>query len=213
MAEGSHTTTSSRGAPAPRERTLRAQGRRTRRRLSDAALRVFARRGYHQARVDDIVRAARTSHGTFYLYFANKEDLLRQLAIECAETLDGLAGRVPEIGPDAGGRAALREYLDAFLATYGHYGVVIRAWMEQQVSDREVDRLGVQAFTHIAEAFAARLAAAGAPHDEATVAALMALLERSSYAMTSRDLPIAPGAALDTLTTVVHRGFFAVAAR
>ena len=28
--------------------------------------------------VDDIVRAARTSHGTFYLYFANKEDLLRR---------------------------------------------------------------------------------------------------------------------------------------
>ena len=50
------------------------------RKLSDAGLRVFAERGYHQSRVDDIVRAARTSHGTFYLYFANKEDLLRQVA-------------------------------------------------------------------------------------------------------------------------------------
>ncbi len=50
------------------------------RRLLDAGMRVFAERGYHAARVDDIVRAARTSHGTFYLYFANKEDLLCTLA-------------------------------------------------------------------------------------------------------------------------------------
>lgn len=211
MAEGSHTSTSDRGVD-PRERTLRAQGRKTRRRLSDAALRVFAKRGYHQTRVDDVVRAARTSHGTFYLYFANKEDLLRQLAIECADALEELAMRVPEVTPGPEGRAALHEYLGTFLTTYGHYGVVIRAWMEQQVDDRDVDRLGVRAFTHIAEAFATRLAEAGAPHDQATVAALTALLERTTYAMTSRDLPIDRDAALETLTAVIHRGFFAPAA-
>ena len=49
------------------------------RKLFDAGMRVFAERGYHAARVDDIVRTARTSHGTFYLYFANKEDLLREI--------------------------------------------------------------------------------------------------------------------------------------
>ena len=63
------------------------------RRLSDAGMRVFAERGYHQSRVDDIVRAARTSHGTFYLYFANKEDLLRALAVDCAEEMEALADR------------------------------------------------------------------------------------------------------------------------
>ncbi len=208
MAEGSHTSTSDGAGAEARERTLRVQGRRTRRRLSDAALRVFAKRGYHQTRVDDIVRAARTSHGTFYLYFANKEDLLRQLAIECAGAIEDLATRVPAVGPDADGLAALQEYLGTFLATYGHYGVVIRAWMEQQVSDRDVDRLGVQAFTHLAEAFAARLAESGAPHDRPTVAALTALLERTTYAVTSRDLPLDADAALATLATVVHRGFF-----
>lgn len=173
---------------------------------------MFAKRGYHQTRVDDIVRAARTSHGTFYLYFANKEDLLRQLAIECAEAIDDLATRVPAVASDADGRAALQEYLATFVATYGHYGVVIRAWMEQQVTDRDVDRLGVRAFTHLAEAFAARLAEAGAPHDRSTVGALTALLERTTYAMTSRDLPLDADEALTTLATVVHRGFFAPAA-
>jgi AcrR family transcriptional regulator len=198
----------SRGTGPTRDRALRAQGRKTMRRLSDAGLRVFARRGYHQARVDDIVRAARTSHGTFYLYFSNKEDLLRQLAVECAAAIEDLATRVPAVTPDVDGRAALHTYLGAFLDTYGHYGVVIRAWMENQVSDRKVDRLGVDAFTHIAEAFAERLDEAGARADDATVASLMAMLERTSYAMTSRDLGVDRTTALDTLTTIIHRGFF-----
>ncbi len=179
------------------------------RKIADAGLRVFAKRGYHETRVDDIVRAARTSHGTFYLYFANKEDLLGELALECAEALEGLAARVPMIDSTAAGEQALAEFLAEFLTTYAHYGVVIRAWMENQVSDRKIDRLGVDAFTHIARALGGQLRAAGAPHDRATVAALMALLERTSYAVSSRDLGLERAVVLDTLTKVIHRGFFA----
>ena len=72
-------------------------------RLLDAGLRVFAERGYHAARVDDIVRAPRTSHGTFYLYFANKEDLLRALAVDCAHELTDMADTIGPIGPDEAG--------------------------------------------------------------------------------------------------------------
>ena len=42
------------------------------RQLLDAGVEVYASKGYFAARVDDIVKLARTSHGTFYLYFANK---------------------------------------------------------------------------------------------------------------------------------------------
>src|SRR4051794_21775450 len=73
-------------------RDRRAQGSETRLRLLEAGLDVFAERGYHAARVDDIVRVAETSHGTFYLYFANKEELLRHLATMCAEDLRAAAG-------------------------------------------------------------------------------------------------------------------------
>src|SRR6266581_233794 len=62
------------GRPA-QDRELRAQGRQTVRRLLEAGLAEFDQRGFQAVRVDDIVRRARTSHGTFYLYFANKEDL------------------------------------------------------------------------------------------------------------------------------------------
>lgn len=50
-----------------------------RRRILDAAVRVFARKGYFSARVSDIARKAGVADGTIYLYFRNKEDLLVRL--------------------------------------------------------------------------------------------------------------------------------------
>jgi AcrR family transcriptional regulator len=210
---GSKASTSERetsGTPA-RRRELRAQGKRTMARLLDAGLRVFAERGYHAARVDDIVRAARTSHGTFYLYFTNKEDLLRALAVDCAHELTEMADTIGAITPDDAGRAELRAFLARFLGTYRRYGPVIRAWMEDQVGDREVDRLGVKAFTAIGDRLGQRMRDAGvdiATDEPAAVAALMAMLERFSYGLASRRIVDDDEAVLDTLTTIVHRGFF-----
>src|SRR5260221_14623352 len=90
------------GATA-QSRELRAQGRKTMAKLLDAGMRVFAERGFHAARVDDIVRAARASHGTFYLYFSSKEDLLRALAVQCSEQMEALATRLGDVGPDEDG--------------------------------------------------------------------------------------------------------------
>jgi AcrR family transcriptional regulator len=181
------------------------------RRLLDAGLRVFAERGYHAARVDDIVRAAETSHGTFYLYFTNKEDLLRALAVDCAHDLTEMAGTIGPIEPDATGRAELARFLERFLGTYRRYGPVIRAWMEDQVGDREVDRLGVKAFTAIGDRLGHRMRESGveiASSDQAAVAALMAMLERFSYGVASGRIVDDDTVVLDTLTTIVHRGFF-----
>jgi AcrR family transcriptional regulator len=195
------------GTPAA-ARELRAQGRKTMRKLLDAGMRVFAERGFHAARVDDIVRAARTSHGTFYLYFANKEELLRALAIQCAQEMGALAGGLGEVTGDEAGAAELRQFLETFFSTYARFGPVLRAWMEGNVEDRETSRLGVIAFTDIATALGARMRDAGARGDAASVAALMALLERFAYFLVSRQLEFDSDALFDTVTRVVHRGFF-----
>jgi len=52
------------GIPA-QERELGAQGRQTVRRLLEAGLAEFDERGFQAVRVDDVVRRAKTSHGTF----------------------------------------------------------------------------------------------------------------------------------------------------
>ncbi len=182
------------------------------RKLSDAGLRVFAERGYHAARVDDIVRSARTSHGTFYLYFANKEDLLRALAVECADSLFELADALGEIEGEFG-YEELRAFLAEFLGIYRSYGVVIRAWMEDQVPDRDVARTGVKAYTAIAKRLAVRLEESGSvqPVDAATsVSALMAMLERFNYAVSSRGLGAHDDETLDTVARLVGQGFFGI---
>ncbi len=44
-----------------------------------AALRVFSRRGFHKARMDDIAQEANLSKGALYLYFRGKETLIEAL--------------------------------------------------------------------------------------------------------------------------------------
>ncbi|PTX59318.1 TetR family transcriptional regulator [Melghirimyces profundicolus] len=47
--------------------------------IIDAAIRVIAQYGYHQAQVSKIAREANVADGTIYLYFENKDDVLISL--------------------------------------------------------------------------------------------------------------------------------------
>ena len=46
------------------------------RRIIHAAIHVFAKQGFHHAKVTDVAKAADVADGTIYLYFKNKDDLL-----------------------------------------------------------------------------------------------------------------------------------------
>jgi len=62
--------------------------------ILDAALAVFAERGYRNTRLEDIGEAAGVTKGAIYHYFANKEDLLLR-AIE--QRSEEAFGRIEEI--------------------------------------------------------------------------------------------------------------------
>lgn len=47
--------------------------------IIDAAIRVIAEYGYHNAQVSKIAREAKVADGTIYLYFKNKDDVLISL--------------------------------------------------------------------------------------------------------------------------------------
>lgn len=47
--------------------------------IIDAAVKVIARHGYHNAQVSKIAREAEVADGTIYLYFENKDDVLTSL--------------------------------------------------------------------------------------------------------------------------------------
>ena len=48
-------------------------------RIINAATKIFARKGFFQAKVSDIAREAQVADGTIYLYFENKDDILISL--------------------------------------------------------------------------------------------------------------------------------------
>ena len=53
-----------------------------RRQILDAAIRVFARQGFHACRVSDIAREAGVAYGLVYHYFNSKEQVLNELFVE-----------------------------------------------------------------------------------------------------------------------------------
>src|SRR6266542_4479318 len=53
-----------------------------RRQILDAAVRVFARQGFHTCRVSDIADEAGVAYGLVYHYFGSKEEVLDTLFLE-----------------------------------------------------------------------------------------------------------------------------------
>lgn len=73
MTKNNTKTSNNPGAPKT------ARGARTRAKILNAAEEAFGSKGYHQTGVTDITRLAGVAQGTFYTYFASKEDTLREL--------------------------------------------------------------------------------------------------------------------------------------
>jgi AcrR family transcriptional regulator len=61
---------------------LTARGQRTRQKLLDAAERIFAELGFHDASIVKITEAAGVGQGTFYLYFGSKKQIFDELVLD-----------------------------------------------------------------------------------------------------------------------------------
>ena len=203
-----------RGGTPARARTLRAQGRQTLRRLLDAAIVVLGERGYHGARIDDIVAEAGTSHGTFYLYFSSKEDLFRELLEDVSEEMTALARDLPSVAPTAEGRAQLREWLGRFYDIYAHYHPVIRAWMETaETTGTKLDLadLGTHVVGEITEVLLKRVLEVDPPtvdDPDTAVVAMLAMVERMCQYTVLGVVPLDRDRVLDTLASMLHVALF-----
>ena len=192
------------GTPA-QGRELRARGKRTLAALLDAGAVVFASRGYHAARVDDIVRAAKTSHGTFYLYFSSKEDLFRALALDVAAEMVDLARELPSLVPDGADAGAMRGWLDRFGELYGRHGAFIRTWTDAEIGDTDLGRIGDDLVTEFSRQMSMRVREAAPDLDAGLTAfALVSMIERTSYYAESRQLQTDPAAARDVMAAVTR---------
>jgi AcrR family transcriptional regulator len=198
------------GAPASK-RVLRSQGRRTMRKLLDAAMVAFDERGYHNTRVNDVVEIAKTSHGTFYLYFSNKEDLLRALVTEAAGEARNLYDALNTLPAD-GGKPQwedVHRWVTAFSELWQRYAPLFRAWTDLTGIDPELVDIMRETFTALSAALAKQIWPDSTGHfldpDVAGMATL-AMLDRFHYFLEFVGRPI-DDAALETMTTMVYRAF------
>ena len=77
-------------------RDRQAASEEKRRLIIDAAVRVFARDGYHTSRVSDIAEEAGIAHGLLYHYFSSKDEVLATLFRENWGELLGRLARVEQ---------------------------------------------------------------------------------------------------------------------
>ena len=116
---------------------LTAAGQQTLASLLDAGREVFVRRGYHRTRVDDIVEQAGVSHGAFYRYFENKDQLARILTARAMQTVALVLADVPTYAELDGssGRTLLRRWLRRYGATQTDEAAMLRVWVEAALAD------------------------------------------------------------------------------
>jgi TetR/AcrR family fatty acid metabolism transcriptional regulator len=124
-------------------RTLveRSNGLEDKRRLIlAAAVRVFARKGYHTCRVGDIAEEAGVAHGLLYHYFRSKEDVLDCVFRETWLDIVGAAQRVEETDEPARERLAgiAKILLRAWKRDPGLVTVVIREGLRSPDLQRRV---------------------------------------------------------------------------
>jgi AcrR family transcriptional regulator len=199
------------GAPASK-RVLRSQGRRTMRKLLDAAMVAFDRRGYHATRVNDIVDIAKTSHGTFYLYFSNKEDLLRALVNEAATEAQKLYDALSSL-PAQGGAPTwddVHGWIRAYSELWCRYAPLFRAWTDLATIDPELVDVIRQTFTVMSGALSQQIGPDSSGHiidPDAAGMATLAMLDRFHYLREFVGQPI-DDVALETMTTMVYRALF-----
>jgi len=193
-----------------RNRPSGAVGQETYARLLDAGAQVFATSGYHDTRVDDIVDAAETSHGTFYRYFENKHHLFRILASRAGRRVTAAMDRLPALDGDAGTTGAVAvvgDWVAEYFTTYAKEGPIIRVWVEAMSLDPVLGALTVEGVEALRRRVATFLAPRGFADVDADALVLLAFVDRTD----NRVAGAAPRPEdLDLTTRIILRGFFAV---
>jgi TetR/AcrR family fatty acid metabolism transcriptional regulator len=109
-----------------------------RRQILEAAVRVFARKGYHTSRVGDITAEAGVAHGLLYHYFEGKEAVLDAVFRETwSELLDAVKA-VEESGGAA--REQLRQVAAILLRSWKHDPDLVRVLVREVARSPELHR-------------------------------------------------------------------------
>jgi AcrR family transcriptional regulator len=98
---------------------------------------VFVTRGYHNTRIDDLVAAAGVSHGAFYRYFRNKDELARILTARAMRSVGSTLLEIPNVFAHDGSAVTgvLRRWLRRVHAAQTAEAAMMRVWLDAALQD------------------------------------------------------------------------------
>jgi AcrR family transcriptional regulator len=144
--------------PRMNDKTPRTErGRKTLRRVLEAAAAEFGERGYHEAAITGITQRAGVALGTFYTYFDSKEAVFRALVRDMSQATRQHVAEAVKDAPDR--LAAERMGLEAFIAFARKHRELYRIIEEAQFVADDVYREHYRTFV---EGYRRNLAAAAA---------------------------------------------------
>jgi AcrR family transcriptional regulator len=183
------------------------RGRKTLRRLIEAAAGEFGDRGYHDAAITGITQRAGVALGTFYTYFGSKEEVFRALVREMSRATRAHVAEAVKAAPDR--LAAERIGLEAFIAFVRKHPELYRIIEEAQFVAEDVYR---EHYLTFADAYRRNLSGArtrgeiadGPDEPRAWALIGMSVFLGMRYGIWDKDL--SPSEVADVAITLVSEG-------
>jgi AcrR family transcriptional regulator len=192
--------------PVARQQLSRA-GLRTRRRLIEAGREVFMELGFHATRVDDVVLAAGSSHGTFYRYFDGKHDLFRTIAYRSGQRLAQSVEEIPDfetVTESADRSRVLRAWVENHVSISLENAPISQEWIDASAGDPELRAVSMEALEWFRRRLAWFLAPRGFGDVDTDALILVALL---LHAVRHRLPADKQSETVDMVVMMLQRGF------
>ena len=171
----------------------------TRQQLLDAACQVFEEKGYQATSVGAITDRAATAHGTFYLYFKNKEDAFCQVM---ESVIIGDLANAIHATPGSDARARIEQTIRSFFVAYSLHTGLWRAVLEGALQSARVQEIWLELRRMIIHRLAEALENECAEGNVRPIDPLMSAHALASmnewFAFTHLVLGEPPGADIDT---------------
>jgi AcrR family transcriptional regulator len=109
-----------------------------RRQILDAAVRVFAAKGYHTCRVSDIAEEAGVAYGLVYHYFKSKDAVLESVFRQTWTDMLATIQSIEEL--DASAREQIRKVVEVVLRTWKRNPDLVRVLVREVVRSEQMQR-------------------------------------------------------------------------
>lgn len=198
--------------PTQRQKARRVQGPTTDRgaqrkeELLVAARRVFERKGFIDTRVSDIVKEARVSHGTFYIYFDTKEAIFKAVA---EATIDSMLVSMASPIVSENFHERIRDSIRRFVHAYRPHATIIGLMEQVGTYSQDLRELRLdlrETFVRRTQRGIRRMIDAGLTDPdldvEYTAESLGAMLEYVCYVWFSLDRPFEEERLIDSLALI-----------